>query len=134
MKRYATMAFFLLYLSMGAARAQGGLYTEEQAKKGEAAYDANCATCHGSELRSSDREVPHLTDRAFRSGWVGKTVAEKFETIRDSMPPREPHSLDDQVYLDIVAYILRFNKIPAGSRALTPDPASLKQLVPASSD
>jgi cytochrome c len=118
----------LLCVSMSAAHAQGGLYTEEQAKKGEVAYNANCATCLGDELRSTDREVPNLSDRWFRSGWVGRTVAEKFEAIRDTMPPKEPHSLSDQVYLDIVAYILSFNKIPAGTQALTPDPA-LKQLV-----
>jgi mono/diheme cytochrome c family protein len=135
MKRYATVSFFLLCLSIGAARTEDGLYTEEQAKQGEVAYNANCATCHGSELRSADREVPHLTDRWFRSGWVGRTVAEKFETIRDSMPPREPHSLDDQVYLDIVAYILRFNKIPAGGQPLTPDLGLLKQrLIPPPAD
>jgi quinoprotein glucose dehydrogenase len=123
------LASVLLCLSLAAARAQGGLYTVEQAKKGEAAYDANCATCHGAELRSADREVPSLTDRWFRNGWVGKTVGEKFETIREAMPPREPRSLSDQVYLDIMAYILRFNKIPAGSQALTPDLPALRQLV-----
>ena len=128
MFRYACVVSFLLCLLTVAAHAQDGLYTVEQAKKGEEAYNSNCATCHGSELRSTDREVPHLSDRWFRSGWVGKTVAETFEAIRDTMPPKEPHSLGDQVYLDIVAYILRFNKIPAGQRALTPDLA-LKQLV-----
>jgi quinoprotein glucose dehydrogenase len=130
--RHFGLSLLLIFLPIGAANAQGGLFTEEQAKKGEAAYDANCATCHGEELRSADREVPNLVDRWFRSGWVGKTVAEKFEQIRDTMPPKEPHSLDDQVYLDIVAYILRFNKIPAGNQALVPGPA-LKQLtIPAS--
>jgi hypothetical protein len=63
------------------------------------------------------------------SGWVGKTVAEKFEVTRDTMPPKEERSLDDQVYLDIVTYILRFNKIPAGNQALTPDLRILKQIV-----
>jgi quinoprotein glucose dehydrogenase len=123
------LASVLLYLSTTVAQAQVGLYTEEQAKKGEAAYDANCATCHGATLQSGDREVPPLTGRAFTSGWVGKSVGEKFEMVRDTMPPREPHSLVDQMYLDIVAYILRFNKIPAGNQALTPDLPALQQLV-----
>jgi cytochrome c len=123
------LASILLCLSIVSAHAQGGMYTEEQAKKGEAAYDANCATCHGTSLLSGDREVPPLTGRAFTSGWIGKTVGEKFEIVRDTMPPREPHSLEDQVYLDIVAYILRFNKIPAGNQALTPDLSALRELV-----
>lgn len=127
MLRCLGLGSLLILLSISAADAQGGLYTEEQARKGEAAYDANCATCHGAELRSADREVPNLSDRWFRSGWIGKTVAEKFEMIRDTMPPKEPHSLDDQVYLDIVAHILRFNKIPAGEKTLVPG-SGLKQL------
>jgi len=49
--------------------------------------------------------------------------------VRDTMPPREVHSLEDQVYLDIVAYILSFNKVPAGSQRLEPDLEKLKQIV-----
>jgi mono/diheme cytochrome c family protein len=123
------LASILLAVSIVLAKAQDGLYTAEQAKRGEAAYDANCATCHGGDLRSSDREVPNLSDRWFRSGWVGKTVAEKFKAIRETMPPKEPGSLGDQVYLDILAYILQFNRIPAGNHALTADLPALKQLV-----
>jgi mono/diheme cytochrome c family protein len=106
-----------------------GVFTEAQAKRGAAAYDKNCASCHGSDLHSTDREVPHLTEGPFKSGWVGKTVAEKFEVARDTMPPEEKRSLDDQVYLDIVAYILQFNKVPAGNQELKPDIESLKQIV-----
>lgn len=127
--RWLCLASTLLFVSIGVAKAQNGLYTAEQAKRGEAAYDANCATCHGGDLRSSDREVPNLSDRWFRSAWVGKTVAEKFEAIRETMPPKEPGSLGDQVYLDIVAYILQFNRIPAGKQALTTDLSVLKQLM-----
>ena len=49
--------------------------------------------------------------------------------MRDTMPPREVHSLDDQVYLDIVTYILSFNKVPAGNQRLVPDVEKLKQIV-----
>jgi mono/diheme cytochrome c family protein len=121
---------------MGVAHAQEatsvststGVFTDEQAKKGAAAYSANCATCHGSELRSTDREIPNLTDKSFQFSWLGKTIAEKFELVRDTMPPKEEHSLDDQVYLDIVTYILQFNKIPSGNQPLKPDLQILKQI------
>lgn len=106
-----------------------GVFTEEQARRGMAAYDANCAACHGANLRSADREVPHLTDAGFKFSWLDKTIAEKFEFVRDTMPPKAERSLDDQVYLDIVTYILRFNKIPAGSQPLKPDIEILKQIV-----
>jgi hypothetical protein len=45
------------------------------------------------------------------------------------MPPGRKASLDDQTYLDVVTYILRFNNIPAGKQALQPDINMLKQIV-----
>ena len=105
-----------------------GVFSNEQAKRGEAAYNANCVTCHGAELRSPDREVPHLSDKAFKFGWIGKTIAEQYEYVRDKMPPKAERSLSDQVYLDIVTYVLKFNKVPAGDRELKPDLETLKQI------
>ena len=45
------------------------------------------------------------------------------------MPPEEKNSLGDQVYLDIIAYILQFNKVPAGGQELKPDLSVLQQIV-----
>jgi S-disulfanyl-L-cysteine oxidoreductase SoxD len=104
-----------------------GVFTEEQAKRGAVAYNAHCASCHGADLRSTDREVSNLTDDSYKR-WIGKTIAELFEVARDSMPPREERSLPDQMYLDIVTFILRFNKAPIGSQELKPDPQILKQI------
>ena len=105
-----------------------GVYTDAQAKRGGAAYDKNCASCHGTDLISTDREVSNLTGNAFKR-WNGKTVGELFEVTRDTMPPEEKRGLDDQVYLDIVAYILQFNKVPSGNQELKPDIETLKQIV-----
>jgi len=106
-----------------------GVFTADQAKRGAAAYNSNCATCHGSNLRSADREVPHLTDRGYKAGWVGKTLGEKFEETRNTMPLREERSLSDQTYLDIISYILQFNGAPVGKQELTPDLPLLNQIV-----
>jgi mono/diheme cytochrome c family protein len=106
-----------------------GVFTEEQARRGAAAYNANCATCHGTDLHSTDNEVPNLTEQEFTYGWVGKTIGEKFEATRDTMPPQDQRSLDDQVYLDIVTYILKLNKVPAGNNELKPDLEMLKRIV-----
>ena len=106
-----------------------GVFTEEQAKRGEAAYQRVCASCHGTDLHSTEAEAPDLTEGAFKFGWQGKTIAERFEIIRTTMPPNKAGSLDDQAYLDIVTYILRFNNVPAGSQALQPDLNVLKQIV-----
>src|SRR5205814_3991109 len=98
-----------------------GVFTAEQAKKGETAYQAGCASCHGADLRSTDPEAPDLTEGIFKFGWKGKTIAETFEQIRSTMPLRNARSLDDQTYLDILAYILQFNGAPSGNQKLEPN-------------
>lgn len=105
-----------------------GVFTEAQAQNGENAYNKNCASCHGDNLVSTDREFPSLTGGPFQT-WVGKTVGQLFEVSRDTMPPKEERSLPDQAYVDIVAYILRFNKFPSGNETLQPQPELLKQIV-----
>ena|SRR6476646_8349766 len=136
MRSSGAIASIILFCSICSATAQEaaprststGVFTADQAKNGATAYDANCATCHGAELRSTDREIPNLSDKSFKFSWVGKTIGEKFEMVRDTMPPKEEHSLDDQVYLDIVTYILQFNKAPTGNQPLKPDLQILKQI------
>jgi mono/diheme cytochrome c family protein len=124
-------AFLLSLIGVSGALAQSatsqGVFSEEQAKRGAVAYSANCAGCHGADLHSTDREVPELTGPPFKDGWVGKTIFEKFEAARE-MPPREERSLPDQMYLDIITFILRFNKVPVGSNELKPDVQMLKQI------
>ena len=77
-----------------------GVFTEEQAKKGETAYQRVCASCHGADLHSTEPEAPDLTEGAFKFGWQGKSIADRFELIRNTMPPGRGASLDDQTYLD----------------------------------
>lgn len=133
-KAFAIAGFCLLLA--GFAQAQdaqkstaSGVFTEEQAKNGERAYQAQCAACHGLDLHRTEAESPDLTDGPFRFGWDGKTIAERFEKIRDTMPKGNPRSVDDQTYLDIVTYILHFNGIPAGSQKLEPDAKTMEQIV-----
>src|SRR5438874_13054509 len=106
-----------------------GVFTAEQAKKGESAYQAKCASCHGTDLRSTDPEAPDLTEGIFKVGWQGKTIAEVFEQIRNTMPIDNARSLDDQTYLDILAYIFQFNGVPPGNQKLEPNLPALRQIV-----
>jgi mono/diheme cytochrome c family protein len=134
MKIHVVAAALLLLLGVCSASAQqrttaSGVFTAEQAKNGEQVYQAQCATCHGSELQNTDPEAPSLTEGAFKFGWEGKTLADRFEQIRGTMPLGKARSLDDQTYVDIIAYILQFNGIPAGNQKLAPDKAALEQIV-----
>ncbi len=115
-----------LACAQGSRSTSEGVFTEEQAKKGEAAYQARCASCHGADLHSTDPEATELTDGSFKYSWQGKTIAEKFTVIRTTMPPKSGGSLDDQTYLDVVTYILRFNGVRTGAQKLEPDIEILK--------
>ena len=106
-----------------------GVFTAEQAKNGERIFQSRCAACHGSDLHATDPEVPDLTDDGFKYGWVGKTVANRFRNIRTAMPAGAPGSLDDQTYIDIVAYILQFNGMPPGNQKLMPEVEALEKIV-----
>jgi mono/diheme cytochrome c family protein len=100
-----------------------GVFTDAQARRGEEAYQASCSGCHGSDLHATDAEAVDLTGPAFLAKWNGKTLAERFEKIRDTMPLGNGNSLGDKAYIDIVAFILQFNQFPAGSRELEPETA-----------
>jgi len=49
-----------------------GVFTGEQAKKGEAADQRVCASCRGTDLHSTEPEAPDLTEGAFKFGWQGR--------------------------------------------------------------
>ena len=45
-----------------------GVYTEDQAKRGEGLYSQYCASCHGPDL-SGGEMAPGLTGGEFSSNW-----------------------------------------------------------------
>lgn len=44
------------------------------------------------------------------------------------MPKNEPGSLTPQEYVDVVAYLLRMNRLPEGSEELSTDVAVLRRI------
>lgn len=105
-----------------------GVYTEEQAKRGEALYLKECSNCHGQELEGADMS-PALTGPAFTANWDGLTLGDLFERIRITMPADRPGSLRRQQNADILAHILSANKFPAGKTELPPEVQVLKQIL-----
>ena len=104
-----------------------GVYTEEQARRGEALYQKDCSTCHGDRLNGTG-EAPALSGGGFLSNWNGLTVGDLFERIRTTMPLDVPGKLSRQQNADAIAFILKANGWPAGATDLPPDPAALKQI------
>jgi len=104
-----------------------GVYTEEQAKRGSALYQENCASCHGAELTGGEM-APPLSGGEFMAGWDGLTVGDLFERIRISMPQNSPGSLSGQQNSDILSFVFSANKFPAGSAELPKEAGILKTI------
>ncbi|MEO8484247.1 MAG: cytochrome c [Acidobacteriota bacterium] len=104
-----------------------GVYTDEQAKRGEALYKTNCATCHLESLRGAE-SAPPLVGITFASSWEGAPLADLFERMRTSMPSDAPGSLSRQQNADVLAYMLHVAEFPSGPSALTGDTRALEQI------
>jgi cytochrome c len=104
-----------------------GVYTADQAKRGEAMYAKECASCHGTELTGGE-SAPALAGDSFFSNWNGLTVGDLFERMRVSMPQNEPGSLSRQQNADILAFILKVNQFPTGKTELDRQTDVLKQI------
>jgi mono/diheme cytochrome c family protein len=102
-----------------------GVYTIDQARRGQVAYDESCGDCHQRDLSGGDRG-PALAGDVFVQTWTTLTVGDLFDRVRTSMPMDRPGSLTPDTTSDIVAYMLQANDYPAGSAELRPDPAALK--------
>lgn len=104
-----------------------GVYTAEQARRGEALYGRECASCHGAELTGGE-EAPALAGPAFLANWEGLTLGDLSERIRISMPPNNPKRLGRQQIADILGHLLSANSFPAGKTELDSKTELLKQI------
>jgi mono/diheme cytochrome c family protein len=107
--------------------ASDGVFTVEQAKRGQASFGTNCAVCHGDALDGSE-SAPSLSGDEFKLAWEGHNVGEIVDRIQNTMPPDQPGKLGRDAITDVVAYILSFNKFPAGATELPSNADLLKQI------
>ena len=94
-----------------------GVYTDAQAGRGETAFAAQCAPCHGQTLQGNG-EAPALTGADFTADWIGLTLGDLFDRIRTTMPQDTPGKLSRDQYADILAFVLKANGYPAGQKDL----------------
>jgi mono/diheme cytochrome c family protein len=104
-----------------------GVYTKQQANRGQATYQEVCLKCHGENL--SGGEAPALAGEEFRRKWNGKTAGDLFGLIQKTMPSDDPGNLSSREYSDLVAYVLNVNEFPAGQKELDRDVAALKEIL-----
>jgi mono/diheme cytochrome c family protein len=106
----------------------GQIYTEEQAVRGRRSYETECESCHLENLRG-DGYAPALAGSDFSIGWTGLSVGDLFGSIEATMPQEDPGGLSAEVYIDIVAYLLSKNHMPAGDAELQPDTEALQKIL-----
>ena len=124
---WLTMSALIFIGSLGTVTGQSadvsiwdGVFTEEQAARGEDAYLRECAACHLDDMLG-DGIAPALTGAAFDFRWSEFSVGDMFASIRATMPQGAPASLSPQAYVDIVSHILKGNSLPTGETELLPD-------------
>jgi mono/diheme cytochrome c family protein len=105
-----------------------GVYTDIQAARGASVYDTACAGCHRADLGGGTG--PALRDQRFAKEFAGKDLKALFTKTATTMPRGAPGSLGDNVYLDVVAHVLKENGFPSGSRELTADALDGIHVVP----
>jgi mono/diheme cytochrome c family protein len=122
-QRAALVVVLILLCVWAAAAAQSersvwdGVYTEEQATRGQATFGAICAACH---------DVADFSNPSFLQGWEASTVLDLFQLVQKTMPMDNPGSLRPQDYADVISYVFRANRIPAGKDELDTDAEHLK--------
>jgi mono/diheme cytochrome c family protein len=125
----------LLTAAVALAFAQGqtptsvwdGIYSREQAGRGQTIYMQECASCHGEKLEGRG-QAPSLTGGEFVMEWNGMTVGDLFEKMQTSMPADKPGKLTREQNANVLAYILSGNKFPPGAADLSSDPERLRQI------
>lgn len=103
-----------------------GVYSESQATAGETLYGEHCLKCHGDDLAGVE-QAPALAGTTFGQRWHGATLKKLFERI-EVMPPKEPKSLTEKQYADILAFLLSANEFPAGPDPLVFDRSALADI------
>ena len=102
------------------------VFTDEQAKRGEAVYAKSCAACHGEALIGGN--APPLKGDEFAFLWGDKSLGELFARMKTLMPPESPDSLPKETYRDLTAFVMKANNYPAGTMELPADESLLNRI------
>ena len=111
-----------------------GVFTAEQARRGQLAYTGPCDRCHGFKLdgASDDPDMlpaPPIAGAKFLRKWDGRPLVALFEYTRATMPSNNPGYLPDGEVADIIAYLLASSGAPGGTVELRRDSQSLAAIL-----
>jgi len=113
----------------GAVPPAEALFTSAQAVAGKAAYQQNCATCHGVSVDDGN-SAPPLRGATFLSKYAGKPAADLFTYVSTKMPPGNPGSsipgsIRGAEYAQIIAYVLQQNGYSTGRKEFASEAVAL---------
>lgn len=123
----ASIAFAGIVLSQSQRSVWDGVFTAEQAKRGQARYNELCGSCHGDTLAGGE-SAPPLAGGEFLANWNTLTVGDLFDRTRSTMPQNKPGSLSREANAEILAYLLSANQFPVGKTALPQSSEVLREI------
>jgi mono/diheme cytochrome c family protein len=122
---FVGIAALTALMAQSSATVLDGVYTAEQAARGEAVYTRSCRGCHEAQ----DADGPLLTGKMFLDRWREDTLDPLYAFIKTNMPGNNPGGLVASAYIDVLAFILDSNGFPAGKRELSAGDVGRIQLV-----
>ncbi len=123
----ATLAADVTITGMPQVSAEDGVYTDEQAERGLRTYERECGTCHGVDLRGGETSIS-LMGRDFMQYWREESLGILYAIIQETMPEDDPGRLSGRETVDLIAMMLRANRMPAGDEELAPDQEALFEI------
>jgi mono/diheme cytochrome c family protein len=108
-----------------AANASRSYYTEAQAGRGKQQYAQYCAQCHMANLKGAGT-APALVGDDFLHDYY--SVGDLFSKVNVTMPGDNVHGLSTENYLNIIAFMLQANGLPAGTENLKSDVSAMKRM------
>jgi mono/diheme cytochrome c family protein len=104
-----------------------GWYTAAQAVNGAKAYQKTCAGCHGANLQGG--MGPALVGKKFWLTYGGKKISTLWSAVHTQMPMMAPGSVSAKNSVNIMAFLLQKNGLPAGTTPLD-DTVDLSKVLP----
>ncbi len=103
----------------GARTTLSGIYTEAQVGRGEETYYNICISCHPKGTYAGP---------SFKTNWGGRPLSDLFDWVLYKMPKNDPGTLTPEQSVDVIAYILKQNGMPAGKTTIPTDLRTLRSI------
>ena len=105
-----------------------GVYTDQQAQRGARAYQQHCSRCHREDLKG-EAKAPSLVGAPFFDRWSNLSVHDLFFAIQITMSHSHELFAPSEKVADVVSFVFRANKMPAGADELPVNEAKLRQIL-----